>query len=199
VDVDIVPLHSDEDGQLGLIRLDQVARIDKSPADPAADGGEHTRVIQVETGNRAVGPGGLNSRLGPLGADLVEPLLGDDLLGAEGGHPFVVGIRQFETGLCLREGGFGPVQFGAVRPRVDLEEDIPLPDVGPLLKGRLEQVAGDAGPHVNAGRRLHPPGEDLVVGDIPDDWPYDRDLRDLGRRPLSGRGRSASQHHAGTG
>ena len=55
VEVGINLLVGDERGQQGLIRLDQVARIDESPADPAADGGEHAREVQVETGDRANG------------------------------------------------------------------------------------------------------------------------------------------------
>ena len=59
--------------------------------------------------------------------------------------------------------GLGPVELGLVGPRVDLEEQIPLVDLGPVLEVHLVEIAGDPGADLDREDRVEPAGEVLEI------------------------------------
>src|SRR5205823_7392761 len=84
-----------------------------------------------------------------------------------------------------------------IRPRIELEEDIPLLDQGPFLEVDLLQVAPDVRPDLDGLHRGDAGGEVGVVGDLPLHGVTDRDRGRWGRRCL--RGRPGAARRAETG
>ena len=70
--------------------------------------------------------------------------------------------RLFQVHLRLRL-----VERRLVRTRVDLEQHVPLLDLGPVLEGHLDEVASDARPDGDRRDRLRPAAEILVIGHHP--------------------------------
>ena len=104
--------------------------------------------------------------------------------GIDGPVPGEVDPGQPELGLVEIDLALSLVELGLVGPGIDLEQQVPLLDLGPFLERHLDQVTGHLGDDVIGIDSLRLPGEFHVVGDFPLDRLADRHRRRLDRARL---------------
>jgi len=127
------------------------------------------------------------TRLVLLGDERVELLAADGIPWQQVFGPGQVGISKFYGRLGVGHGAARLLHLRLVRPRIDLEEHIPLRDQRPFLEVDLVQVTRDAGPQLDGIDRGRPGREVRVVGDLALNGITDRDRRRCSRRHFRGR------------
>ena len=136
----------DDDEAGGVRGVDDVAGIDETQTDDAVDGRVDLGVAEVDARGF---DGGLIGLDGAGGLTLVGDLellllLGDDAGFIERGVALGLSLHVLEVGLVLGESADGLVERGLVGTRIDLEEELALPDGLAFAEVHLQELAVDA-------------------------------------------------------
>ena len=168
------------------VGLDEIARINHAAADPAADLRRDLGECQVQLGHFPArhGCGKRRVGLGPVETGLFELFLGSGFLFEELGGPFFLPFEPLKMRLGLRHGGDGAVEFGAIRPIVDLKQERSFLNQIAIFEMILIEIAADPSAHFDRldGDRLS--GELLILGHHSFGGLLDKDLGRLGLRLL---------------
>ena len=147
--------------------------MDEQAARPSLDRGADRAVPELQAGGlhrRFVGPDGGRQRLRG-GVGLLVRLARQDALRAERLGPPGFGLSVLELGGVSLSRRHGLAQRRLVGPRVDREEQVPGPDVRPLVEmDGLDEAAhlrldGDGRQRLDGPDGLHPHGHVLLGGD----------------------------------
>ena len=186
---------------------DEIARRDRSLADAAGDRRGDAREFEIEL--RSIDSGarsgdarrrfarGVDARVVLFARDCLDV---DELLAARR-----IGSSKLRASDCARQLGFGLRQLGAIRTRIDDEQQVAFAHRAALGEVHALDVAGDARPHFDGLDGFDPAGKFVPLRDLALERGRDGNLR---RRDLRCRRRivaaaaqsnERSEQHAGHG